>query len=111
MHLISERNGHLVGGCSHDIAQANSNTPWPDFRGRCALQVEELGGILRDSKKRDKAGTLNPTNSDIPLKRSREVWCVSYHIKRTPLIHTIRTLGRNHAGRGVNGAHHEKCPS
>jgi len=78
MHSMSERNGHSVGGFSHDAAQANSNTPWPDFQGRCTPQVEELDGILRDSKRRDKAGALSSTGSDIPLKRSQEVWSVFY---------------------------------
>jgi len=79
MQSMGERNGHLVGGRSHNIAQANSNIPWPDFQGRCTPQVEELGNILRGSKRHDTAGALNPTDNDVPLKRSQEVWSV-FHI-------------------------------
>jgi len=78
---MNERNGNSVGGCSRDVARANSTQPNPiDFRGRCSQKIEKVGGILRDSKKHGRAGalSLNPTNNDIPLKRSNEVWSVFY---------------------------------
>jgi len=78
---MNERNGNSVGCCSHDVARANS-TP-PDFRGRCAekLLAKKLRDISRDFKKHNKADTvsLNPTDSDIPLKRNTEVWSV-FHV-------------------------------
>jgi len=84
---VSERNGHSVGRCSHAVARANSNPPAPpDFRRRCVEKLEKLGDIARDSKKHDEAIgyyshvlSLNPTNNDILLKRSKEVWIV-FHV-------------------------------
>jgi len=55
----------------------------PDFRRRCIEKLEKLGDLARDSKKHDNAIgyysnalSLDPTNNDILLKRSKEVWSV-----------------------------------
>jgi len=88
---MSKWNGNSVGRCSHDVARANSTLP-PDFRGRCAEKLEKLGDIARDSKKHDEAIgyysnalSLNPTNNDIILKRSEEVWSVFHVASNGPL--------------------------
>jgi len=70
-----------VGGYDYDVVSANSSNL--DFRGRCVEKLEKLGDAARDSKKHNEAIgyystelSLDPTNNDILLKRSKEVWIV-----------------------------------
>jgi len=79
-----------VGGDSRDLARANS-TSLPDFRKRCVEELEKLGDIARDSGKHSEAIghysnalLVDPTNNNILLKQSREVWSVFYVTSNGP---------------------------
>ncbi|KAI9567130.1 hypothetical protein HD554DRAFT_1027307 [Boletus coccyginus] len=77
-----------------------------DFRGRCVKKLEQLGDVARDSKKHDEAIgyysnalSLDPTNQDILLKRSKE------DIELGPLSHT--GYQTKHAALHAMGRHSE----
>ncbi|KAI9571003.1 hypothetical protein HD554DRAFT_235697 [Boletus coccyginus] len=81
-------------------------TPPPDFRGRCVEKLEKLGDVARDFKKHDvairyysNALSLDPTNNDILLKRSKE------DIELDPSSHT--GYERKHAALHDMGHHGE----
>ena len=62
-----------------------------DFRGRSVEKLEKLGDAARDSQKHDEAIgyytnvlSLDPTNLDILLKHSNEVWLWFYVTSNGP---------------------------
>ncbi|KAI9455056.1 hypothetical protein HD554DRAFT_2036671 [Boletus coccyginus] len=65
---------------SEDAGVRDERAEWElNFRGRCIEKLEQLGDIARDSQKHDEAIgyysnalSLDPTNNDILLKRSKE---------------------------------------
>ena len=82
---MGERNGNSVGGCNRDVARLIQAPPL-DFQRRCAEKLEKLGDVARDSKEHDvaigyysNALSLDPTNSNILLKQSEEVWSL-FHV-------------------------------
>ncbi|KAI9461360.1 hypothetical protein HD554DRAFT_1521119 [Boletus coccyginus] len=90
-----------------DASVRDERAEWElDFRGRCLKKLEKLGDVARDSKKHDEAIgyyssalSLDPTNNDILLKRSKE------DIELGPLSH--KGYGKKHAALHAMGRHGE----
>ncbi|KAI9459521.1 hypothetical protein HD554DRAFT_2330921 [Boletus coccyginus] len=97
---ILERDGRLAEAVEcfqqmqselpEDAGVRDERAEWElNFRGRCIEKLEKLGDVARDYKKHDEAIgyysnalSLDPTNNDILLKRSKE------DIELGPLSHT-----------------------
>ena len=70
----------------HDAVRSQFQDPRSDFREHFVEKLEKMGDASRDAKKHDEAIgyysnvlTLDPTNLDILLKRSNEVWLL-FHV-------------------------------
>ncbi|KAI9567133.1 hypothetical protein HD554DRAFT_1027555 [Boletus coccyginus] len=76
----------LQNALPEEMAMHGERVEWErDFRGRCVEQLEKLGDTARDSKNHDEAIryysnalSLEPTNNDILLKRSKELGPLSH---------------------------------